>query len=258
MLDFTEVIGQLSLAFQADDLLVLDVLPKLENVALALIDMKTSPGKFVSSLPTGQQYKNVTLCGEVTPDLNKLHMDMLNSAIDSIDTRFSGLQTPPLSDFVVFNYTLWPYDVKELTAFGKDNVQRLVKHFAPLLSEEEINTIPRDWLAFKMHIRKLRTSDPKEVFRDLLQLPPKNFINILPLIEIMLTLSMSTAIVERGFSHMNNVKDSTRTLLGNNNLNNLLEVKINGPSLDNFTLEAAILHWMDKGKGTRHVNGHRH
>ena len=43
MLDFTEVTGQLSLAFQADDLLVLDVLPKLENVALALIDMKTSP-----------------------------------------------------------------------------------------------------------------------------------------------------------------------------------------------------------------------
>ena len=105
MLDFTEVISQLSLTFQADDLLVLDVLPKLENVTLALIDMKTSPGKFVSSLPTGQQYKNVTLCGEVTPDLKKLHMDMLDSAIDFIDTRFSGLQTPPLSDFTVFNYT---------------------------------------------------------------------------------------------------------------------------------------------------------
>ena len=137
-------------------------------------------------------------------------------------------------------------------------MQSLVKQFAPLLSEEDINAIPRDWLAFKMHVRKLRTSDPKEVFRDLLQLPPKNFINILPLIEIMLTLSMSTAIVERGFSHMNNVKDSTRTLLGKNNLNNLLEVKINGSSLEDFTPEASILHWMDKGKGTRHVNGHRH
>ena len=99
----------------------------------------------------------------------------------------------------------------------------------------------------KMDVRKLQTSDPKEVSRDLPQQPPKNFINILPLIEIMLTLSMSTAIVERGFSHMNNIKDSTRTLLGNNNLNNLLEVKINGPSLEDITSEATILHWMDKG-----------
>ena len=121
-----------------------------------------------------------------------------------------------------------------------------------------INAIPKEWLAFKMHVRNLRTSDPKLVFRDLLRLPPNNFIHILPLIEMMLTLSMSTAIVERGFSHMNNIKDSTRTLLGNNNLNNLLEVKINGPSLEDFAPEAAILHWMDKGKGTRHVNGHRH
>ena len=89
-------------------------------------------------------------------------MDMLDSAIDFIDSRFGGLQTPPLSDFAVFNYTLWPYDIKELTTFGKENVKNLVKQFAPLLSEEEINAIPRDWLAFKMHVRKLRTSDPKK------------------------------------------------------------------------------------------------
>ena len=51
------MIGQLSLAFQADDFLVLDVLPRLENVTLALIEMKTSPGKFVSSLTTGHSIR---------------------------------------------------------------------------------------------------------------------------------------------------------------------------------------------------------
>ena len=37
--------------------------------------------------------------------------------------------------------------------------------------------------------------------------------------------------------------------------NDIMEGKINGPTIDDFRPEAAILHWLNKGKGTRHVNG---
>ena len=47
-------------------------------------------------------------------------------------------------------------------------------------------------------------------------------------------LFMNTAIVERGFSHMNIVKNGTHTSLGDNSINDLLGIKINGPSLANF------------------------
>ena len=257
MIDFTEAIGFVSLSFQADDLLVIDVLPLLEIAVTGLVEMKTTPGKCVSSLTKGHKYGNITLSGEVKPELDDLHKNMLDSAIQHIDQRFSGLQKPPLSDFRVLNYTLWPYDVEDLTAFGKENVLRLVKQFAPLLSDEEIEAIPREWQNFKLHVRNLRTSQPKVVYRDLLIGQPKNMIHFLPLVEIMLTISMSTAIVERGFSHMNNIKDSTRTVLGNDTLNNLLEIKINGPSVADFSPEESILHWYDSTTGTRHVNGHR-
>ena len=59
-----------------------------------------------------------------------------------------------------------------------------------------------------------------------------NTIQALSLIEIMLTHSMSTVIVERGFSHMNIIKGETRTILGNETLNNLLELKINVPTFE--------------------------
>ena len=258
MLDFTEVIGRLSLAFQADDLLVLDVLPMLESVTLALVEMKSIPGKNVSSLTIGHQYGKIILSGEVKPELGDLHQDMLDSAIKNIDTRFSGLQKPPLSDFAVLNYGRWPYGLKDLAAFGKVEILNLVEHFAPLLSEEEVEAIPREWQDFKLHVHHLRTSDPKAVFRDLLVRPPTSMIHFLPLVEIMLTISMSTAIVERVFSHMNNVKESTRTLLGNKNLNNLLEIKINGPSLAAFSPLEGILYWYDETKEKRHVNGQAH
>ena len=257
MLDLTEVIGCLSLDFQADDLTLLDVLPKLESVVTTLVEMKSSPGKCVSSLTKGCQFGNITLKGEVKPELDDIHQGILDSAIEQIDERFSGLQKPPLSDFAVLNFTQWPYDLKELAIFGKEKVANLVQQFAPLLSKEEVDAIPREWQDFKLHVRHLRTSDPKAVFKDLLIRPPSSMIHFLPLVEIMLTISMSTAIVERVFSHMNNIKDSTRTLLGNENLNNLLEIKINGPSLAAFKPEESILHWYDTSTGTRHVNGHR-
>ena len=72
----------------------------------------------------------------------------------------------------------------------------------------------------------------------------------------MMTLSMSTAIVKRGFSHMNIVKSATRTSLGNNSLNDLLEIKINGPSLASFKADQAIIHWLDKVNGKRRMNDH--
>ena len=258
MIDFTDVIGYLSLSFQADDLIIVDVLPMLDNVITSLVEMKTVPGKCVSSLTKGHQYGDVILSGEVKPELDDLHQGMLDSAVEQIDDRFIGLQKPPLSDFAVLNYTRWPYDLKELATFGRGQIMNLVDQFSPLLSMEEAEAIPREWQAFKRHVCHLRTSDPKAVFRDLLVRPPASMVHFLPLVEIMLTISMSTAIVERLFSHMNNIKDSTRTLLGNKNLNNLLEVKVNGPSLEAFKAEESILHWLEICTGTRHVNGHKH
>ena len=258
MIDFTDVIGYLSLSFQADDLIIVDVLPMLDNVITSLVEMKTVPGKCVSSLTKGHQYGDVILSGEVKPELDDLHQGMLDSAVEQIDDRFIGLQKPPLSDFAVLNYTHWPYDLKELATFGRGQIINLVDQFSPLLSMEEAEAIPREWQAFKRHVCHLRTSDPKAVFRDLLVRPPASMVHFLPLVEIMLTISMSTAIVERLFSHMNNIKDSTRTLLGNKNLNNLLEVKVNGPSLEAFKAEESILHWLEICTGTRHVNGHKH
>ena len=79
---------------------------------------------------------------------------------------------------------------------------------------------------------------------------------IVPIIEIMLTISMSTAVVERGFSHMNNIIRPERTRLGKDSMNDLLEIQINGPELEDFCEDAALEHWNEKGKGYRHINGH--
>ena len=66
---------------------------------------------------------------------------------------------------------------------------------------------------------------------------------------------MSTARVETGFSHMNIIKNSGRTLLRNDTLNSCMEIKVNGPTLGEFKADAAVLHWMNNGQ--RHLNGYK-
>ena len=153
----------------------------------------------------------------------------------------------------------WPYDQAHLCSYGVDEVQCLVDHFAPLLTEEEKELAVNEWLNFKLHVRHLRQEELRVVYRDLLIQQPLSMKHFLPLVEIMLTISMSTAQVERGFSHMNIIKRSDRTKLRNDSLNNCMEIKINGPELDDFIADAAINHWLtaNGGKVSRHLNGHK-
>ena len=56
---------------------------------------------------------------------------------------------------------------------------------------------------------------------------------------------------------MNIVKSSTRTLLGDDTLNNLLEIKLNGESIKDFNPDEAIIHWLDTGSRMRYINGQK-
>ena len=51
--DFIQVITRLSLVFQEDDLLVVDVIPQVELAMLQLVEMKCSPGVSLASLRRG-------------------------------------------------------------------------------------------------------------------------------------------------------------------------------------------------------------
>ena len=257
MIDLSSIISSLSLMFQANDLLIIDVLPIIETTMLKLIEMKSIPGDNISSIVHGFEYDGVLLTGPVEPELQQLHIKIIDSAVSQIDARFKVFQQSPITDFAVLDYRQWPHEICELAVYGRKQIENLVKHFAPVLTEEEVEGVVKEFTSFKVHVTKLRTSSPKIVFRDLLLMPPESCKNFMALVEIMMTISTSTAVVERGFSHMNIVKSSTRTLLGNDTLNNLLEIKLNGESIKEFNPDEAIVHWLNTGSKMRHINGHK-
>ena len=76
--------------------------------------------------------------------------------------------------------------------------------------------------------------------------------NALLVSELLFTLPFSTAKVERLFSTLKIIKNERRTNLSCSTLNDLLEVNTEGPSLNDFSADAAVdLWWSDCLTGRR-------
>ena len=76
--------------------------------------------------------------------------------------------------------------------------------------------------------------------------------NILLVCELLLSLPFSTTKVERVFSTLKIIKNERRTNLSCSTLNDLLEVNTEGPTICNFSADAAIdLWWSDCSSGRR-------
>ena len=89
---------------------------------------------------------------------------------------------------------------EEFRSFGKDEIEKLVDLFEPMLTKEEHENALNQWLDY----------NDKDCIK-----------YILPLVNIMLTISPSTAECERGFSTMNRVKTQGRTSMNQSLLQNL-------------------------------------
>ena len=72
----------------------------------------------------------------------------------------------------------------------------------------------------------------------------------------MLTISLTTAECERGFSSVNNIKITARTSMKQEALSSLVRIKVDGPDLMEYNPTESIINWFNSGKGTRHIKRH--
>ena len=71
-----------------------------------------------------------------------------------------------------------------------------------------------------------------------------NVDNVLALIDLILALPPTSVLNETGFSQLKLIKTDRRHRLSQDRLNNIMEVKLNGPPINNFNPDQAIDDWM--------------
>ena len=82
--------------------------------------------------------------------------------------------------------------------------------------------------------------------------------NILALLRIILVIPVQAATLERGFSLMKRTKSDWRNKLSPKTLSELMMIKLNGPDMDTFDPEPAIMKWWQEGPRSRRLVPYRH
>ena len=131
------------------------------------------------------------------PDFSKL----IEDTVAYLDKRFKNLSKKPLAYFEIFDISHLPHDWEALAVYGDKDVENLVDNFSAVLTAEEIANILDGWSDFKTWMGAHRgRSHLLDLYSNLVRENPERLSNILVLVQLLLTLSLSTAPCEREFS----------------------------------------------------------
>ena len=259
LIDVLCILSDVSLAFQKEELMVTDVVIKLTEAILKLTQMKTNKGNTYSGTQmciSGNEYERsgnkLALVGDPfkEEDLNIF----LDSAIKHINKRFEHMRQSPFKDFEIFDSRNHPYSDISMAAYGWEEIEHLLDFFKSVLSEQEVGHIPHEWPAFIAVVKsQIRVKTAHELLSDLLASNPENMQNLLVLARLMVTLSPSSASVERGFSQMKSIKSSRRARMNNETLCALMQISHMKTSVKDFNPVPTIQHWMTSKTRARHI-----
>lgn len=224
LLDVMKVLSDLSKSFQRDEFCITDLLVHLEGgiSQLDVLRLQRGPryqefekryngGSGVLKCGTSKNHElKLTNTGTMVVDR---FPSFISEVVAYINQRFSSLCEEPYSYFTVFDPREMPQDQADLATYGNNEVHSLVDYFHHFLSDDEKQRIIEQWPILSARLARQKIHKTLDVFSNLLMSPPDDVKDCLVLIDLLVTLSLSTAKCERGFSTMNQLKNSVHAMM---------------------------------------------
>ena len=113
----------------------------------------------------------------------------------------------------------------DLATYENDKLSSLVNFFAHFLPNTEEKGIIEQWLILRARLAKQRTLKTIDVFSNRLLSPQEDVEDCLILIDLLVTLSPSTAKCKRRFSTMNQSKNLAHAQTNQDTLTTLMRVR---------------------------------
>ncbi|XP_073524940.1 zinc finger protein 862-like [Phyllobates terribilis] len=263
LLDYLEILKNLSLIFQREELFLSTIELHVKSTISTINSLRDAPkqheARFVSGTSLQGLFQNVQLHGlsnTVAASIQQEKANLINHAVKYLTVRF-------LSDInierstAVFDTFAWPAGTT-LQDYGVVEITALAHHFCKQLSPPEsddqcIHSLLNEWYEFKVLGKGKKLCE----LLDLALSNTERFPVLGNLLSIVAVLPVSTSCCERGFSLMNMVKNKFRSRMQEESLSDLFMITMNGPSVKAFDPAKAVDHWYFSSKITRHVHGHK-
>lgn len=263
MRDLLNEIAKLSLLLQREDVTLPSIMIKVRSVQLALSEMMDNPGcnlqRFQEEL-NGAVYKEHTLTHVVAQNaLTQERRRITQELRDCLDSRFSSLQEPIYKSCNIFDHRNWPDEEAALVQYGRNELQVITDHFQHILNNCgcDVDAAFSEWTELKLHVKNnphFRVLHPLSLWQRISQedVERNNYSNIMKVIHLTSVYPLANASCERGFSTMKRVKSDWRCTLGNDTMDMLMRVKIEGPKKQaDYHPRAAVNRWWMSGQRQR-------
>ena len=114
------------------------------------------------------------------------------------------------------------------------------------------------WATLKQSAKRLADSSVYDLVNIVKTSNPETYSNIWKVILLSLTLPLSSAACERGFSHLNIIKNKYRSCLSDSRLSSLMHIHLSKMTTETFDQKPAVDLWMqtadrrlNQGKSSR-------
>ncbi len=265
LIDMLEVLEPVSVAFQKEDLFVSEIQRKLSTALVEFEALKHESGakysQFKDNFTDGVlmcgkllQHSVELVGGNVLATEQNLHA-LATAMMDALNQRFAFLNETPYREFSMLDHQMMPplHAPAQLALYGNQEMRCLLGFFERFFDADEQGAMMRQWPKLKVAVANQKSLSPVQVYGNLLAAQPTDLDKILRIVSLALTLSPSTAGVERGFSAMNNIKTTTRHGLSNKVLSNLMRINSSKTEVADFDPCPAISHWLASAKRPRKI-----
>ncbi|XP_052775985.1 SCAN domain-containing protein 3-like [Mya arenaria] len=206
---------------------------------------------FLASLPDGYQngfdfgddgHNNFIKCSNKEIDASEnIRSTFINHVIENLEARFTD--NGIISNFAVLNPENLPQNSTDLATYGDQQIHDPGKHYGPSITNQQSpmtvseKHLKCEWSLFKHHMDKnYRTITFSNMAETVLTSKTlvASYPNLCKIMKIAITLPLSTADCERGFSKYNLIKTKPRNRLTPDSVNTLMTITVDTPDLDHM------------------------
>lgn len=213
-------------------------------------------------------FKGIVLTDDESNTFETNKIQVTSNLLNHLNKRFKDIYESQIFKHVrIFDPLNLPEDLNEVNNYGDSELTNIYDALPNCvknkINAEQLKKEFKQWKMWAFHKKSVNL----QILWDRLYSEseseneaenPGSFKNLLYIQSFLRCLPFSTSVCERGFSAFNLIKTDNRNCLLIDTVHHLLNVHINGPSLEHFCAKNAIKLWWDDANRVRRIEFKRH
>ena len=264
LVDILPVLARLSKRFQRSHVDFTTITDGVGVTTSTLTTFKSTPGSklqdFLSQIPaTPSSSQSFYYMGHQISDSQKQRDDFIRNRTKLIDKLLDNLKSRFPDGGIVGSFSILdPQNLPsptDLASYGNSEIDTLSLHYGDsketddgVEMEQVLNgqELKDEWVQFKQMVSKnLRDALIQGMAKKLLTNSEmqEQYPQMLNLLQLALTVPVSSVDCERGFSKQNLIKTKIRAKLKTENVSTLMKMSVDTPEIDEFDFHRAFIIW---------------